>query len=58
MSQHAEETVRLYQRALKVSDAAGADHAMIEKIRSGLRDARSTTTTSRTCARIAKKPRR
>ncbi len=44
MSQHAyEEAVRLYQRALKVSETAGADRAEIEKIRAGLADARSTS---------------
>ncbi len=43
MSQHAyEEAVRLYQRALKVSEAAGADGIQIEKIRAGLANARST----------------
>jgi hypothetical protein len=44
MSQHAyEEAARLYQRALKVSEAAGADRAEIEKIRAGLADARATS---------------
>lgn len=43
MSQHAyEEAIRLYQRALKVSETAGADGAEIEKIRTGLNLARST----------------
>jgi tetratricopeptide (TPR) repeat protein len=43
MSQHAyEEAVRLYQRALKVSESAGADVLQIEKIRAGLADARAT----------------
>lgn len=44
MSQHAyEEAARLYQRALKVSEAAGATPALIEKVRSGLATARSTS---------------
>ncbi len=43
MSQHAyEEAVRLYQRALKVSEAAGADRAQIDEIRTALALARST----------------
>lgn len=43
MSQHAyEEAVRLYQRALKVSETAGADGAELERIRAGLALARST----------------
>ena len=42
MSQHAyEEALRLYQRAFKVSSAAGADPEVIDKIRSGLAVARS-----------------
>ena len=42
MSQHAyEEAVRLYQRALKVSEAAGADAMQMEEIRSALALARS-----------------
>ena len=42
MSQHAyEEAIRLYQRALKVSEAAGADRVQVEKIRTGLVLARS-----------------
>ena len=41
MAQHAyEEAVRLYQRALKVSEAAGADDVQIAKIRGGLAEAR------------------
>lgn len=47
LSQHAyEEAVRLYQRALKVSEAAGADPDTIEKVRSGLAHARSMSDTS------------
>ncbi|MCA1706354.1 MAG: hypothetical protein LC808_25065, partial [Actinobacteria bacterium] len=43
MSQHAyEEAARLYQRALKVSEAAGADDMQIEKIRTALASARAT----------------
>lgn len=43
MSQHAyEEAVRLYQRALKVSEAAGADAAQVEKIRAGIASGRLT----------------
>ena len=43
MSQHAyEEAVRLYQRALKVSEAAGADSDQIEEIRAGIASARRT----------------
>lgn len=43
MTQQAyEEAVRLYQRALKVSEAAGADGGTVEKIRKGLSAARST----------------
>lgn len=41
LSQHAhEEAVRLYQRALKVSEAAGADGTQIAEIRAGLSRAR------------------
>lgn len=44
VSQHAyEEAVRLYQRALKVSEAAGADRAEIERVRMMLAAARSTS---------------
>ncbi|MDQ3646505.1 MAG: AAA family ATPase, partial [Actinomycetota bacterium] len=47
MSQHAyEEAVRLYQRALKVSEAAGADGMQIEEIRARLASARSTAVPS------------
>ncbi|MDP9068263.1 MAG: AAA family ATPase [Actinomycetota bacterium] len=43
MSQHAyEEAVRLYQRALKVSEAAGADPDQVEKIRAGIAKGRLT----------------
>jgi predicted ATPase len=43
MSRHAyEEAVRLYQRALKVSEAAGADAEQIEKIRAGIASSRLT----------------
>ena len=43
MTHHAyEEAVRLFQRALKVSETAGADEEEIAKIRSGLDLARST----------------
>jgi hypothetical protein len=43
MSQHAyEEAVRLYQRALKVSEAAGADPDQVEKIRAGIASGRRT----------------
>lgn len=43
MSQHAyEEAVRLYQRALKVSEAAGAEPGQVEKIRAGIASARRT----------------
>lgn len=42
MSQKAyEEAVRLYQRALKVSEVAGADDAQVEEIRGALASARS-----------------
>lgn len=42
MSQHAyEEAVRLYQRALKVSEAAGADAKQMEEIRGALAQARA-----------------
>ena len=41
LSQHAyEEAVRLYQRALKVSEAAGAAPDQVEKIRAGIAGAR------------------
>lgn len=44
MSQHAyEEAVRLYQRALKVSAAAGADPEDTKRIRAALTKARSTS---------------
>jgi hypothetical protein len=47
MSQHAdEEALRLYQRALKVSEAAGADADQIEKIRAGIAGARPTSESS------------
>ena len=43
MSQHAyEEALRLYQRALKVSEAAGADSDQVEEIRAGIASARRT----------------
>ena len=43
MSQHAyEEAVRLYQRALKVSEAAGADPGQVTKIRAGIAKGRLT----------------
>ena len=48
LSQHAyEEAVRLFQRALKVSEAAGADADQIEKIRAGIASARPVTESSR-----------
>ena len=47
LSQHAyEEAVRLYQRALKVSEAAGADPDQVEKIRAGIANGRMTLETS------------
>jgi predicted ATPase len=47
MSQHAdEEALRLYQRALKVSEAAGADADQIEKIRAGIASARPASESS------------
>lgn len=47
ISQHAyEEAVRLYQRALKVSEAAGAEPGTIERVRAGLAHARSMADTS------------
>ena len=46
MSQQAyEEAVRLYQRALKVSEAAGADADQIERIRAGIANGRSALET-------------
>ena len=45
-SQHAyEESIRLYQRALKVSESAGADPDEVEKVRAGLAHARSMSDT-------------
>lgn len=42
LAQHAyEEAIRLYQRALKVSEAAGAEGTAIDEIRTGLTEARS-----------------